>query len=409
MTSRFSDIVVTGVSILSPIGFGYDAMKRGLRRSESRIGKLTQFPELPETMALLGAELNGFDPKDILGAKGLRLKDRNTLIVLSCLQLGLGDAIKAINQPEKVGLVVGTTFGSLKSQIDFTATYIRDGFKALNAGEFPNMVINSPPSQGNIWFDLAHSSTTISNAFTAGLDALIYAADMLKTGHANHMVAGGADEFSVPMALAMQRRGMASQHGVVRPFDAKRDGMLMGEGAAMLLLETRAAAEARGAKVLAEICGYGASFDGKDGFLYNTEADGATYAMMAALESSGLSVKEIDFVAASANGHRDGDAMEASALARVFGSRLTDLPIVAYSGYWGNAYGASGAMQLVAALADIDDDTISSTCGFQQQAQHDPKLWVTKEPVKGKKPKTAMINSFGITGHNAAMIIRKAS
>lgn len=396
-------VVITGVAALTPLGFGYRELKRGLRRSEARIGPLSLFSGVSGAEGLYGGELPGFDPKLILGAKGLRNKDRNTLLVLACIELDLAREIEAINSPETVGLTVGTTFGSLASQVAFTETYLKEGFRALNAMDFPNMVINAPPSQGNIWFDLAASSTTISNGFTAGLDAITFSADQIRAGRATHVIAGGADELSLHLALAFERAGLASRRRRVAPLDQGRDGTLLGEGAAMVLLESRETAARRGARVVAEVLGYGSSFDGTLDYAFNAEADGAERAMREALDEAGVEPGDVDFIAASANGSVDGDRMEAVAIERVFEAHASSLPIVAYKSYWGDCYSASGAMQVAAALADLEDGVISATCGIEAP---EAGLALTRRALLDRAPSTVLVNSFGYTGQNTSVVLR---
>ncbi|MCC6749951.1 MAG: hypothetical protein IT371_19960 [Deltaproteobacteria bacterium] len=404
-TSRPGGVVITAAAALAPIGFGLAEFKRGLRRSEHRLGEVTLFSEEPEAKGLRGGELTGFDPKAIMAAKGLRYMDRNTLIILSCMKLDLETVLAQLGEREQVGFTIGTTYGSLRSQIDFPVTYLTQGFKALNAMDFPNMVINAPPSQGNIWWELPHSSTTISNAFTAGVDAVVFATDMIRTGQARQMIAGGSDEFSLHTALAFARRGLASASGQVRPFDARHDGTLLGEGAAMVLLEERAIAEQRGASIRAEVLGSGSTFDGRSEFAFHPEGEGAAHAMQLALEEAGITADQVDFIAASANGSPEGDRMEARAIERVFGARGRQVPVVAYKSYVGECFGATGAMQIVAALCDLEDGIISATCGYGSGSEG---LNVTRTPVTGASPKVVMVNSFGYTGHNSSLILRKA-
>lgn len=398
-----TNAVVTGVAAQTPIGLGYQAMKQGLRKSEPSVAQLSQFGDEPAASSLWGAELREFDAKTILGKKGLRNKDRNTLIVLSCIQMDLASHIEAIGQPDDVGLVLGTTFGSLASQVSFTANYIKGGFRAVNAMEFPNMVINAPPSQGNIWFDLAASSATISNGFTAGLDAVIFAADQIVAGRAKHLIAGGSDELSLHLTLAFDKAGLTSPSHRLAPLGDSRDGTLVGEGAAMVLVESREIAQRRGARVLAEILGHGSTFDGGMDYGFNPKADGASGAMHTALSRAGLRPQDIDFIAASANGSRDGDQMEIEAIHRVFGADAAKVPVVAYKSYFGECFAATGAMQLAAALADLEDGVISKTCGFGGGAHG---LRVTSEPLALPKATTVMINSFGYSGQNSSLILR---
>jgi len=371
---------------------------------EPQLGPITLFPEERTAQELRGGQITDFDPKLALGSKGLRNKDRLTLLLLGSIGVDLADAIEAIGDPKAIGLVAGTTFSSLTSQIEFTSTYERDGVRALNAMAFPNMVLNTPPSQANIWFDLQGSSTTLTNGFTAGLDALMFASDQIRCGRAVHMVAGGADDLALAALRAFEARRLLSPSGQLRPLDEQHDGTLLGEGAAVMLLEGREAAQRRGAEMVAEVLGYGSAFDGSPDPGYSASAEGASQAMRTALHDAGLGPEQIDFVSVSASGIPAGDDMETRALHQVFGARATSLPLVAYSSYWGNCLGASGAMQTAAALADLADGVVSATCGLQRSAG---KLAAAATPQAAPNARVTMINAFGLTGTNSSLIVRK--
>ena len=257
-----TSLCITEVAAFAPIGAGFAAFKKGLRRSEHRFGPVSEPLKEEWQGDLFGAELTDFEPAEILGRKGLRHKDRNALILLCCMQMDLAETLQSVEDPHDVGLAVGTTFGSLGHQIDFTRRYVRDGFRALNAMQFPNMVINVPPSQANIWFNLTHSSTTISNGFTAGLDAIVFAADAILVGRAQRIIAGGSEDFLTQLAAGFKRRGWSPEAATVTPFSPNQSGTLLGEGAGLVMLESEAAAKQRGAAIRARILGYGSSLMG---------------------------------------------------------------------------------------------------------------------------------------------------
>lgn len=398
------DVVITAVGAITALGVGFDALKAGLRRGKPCLGPVSLFPDEPEARQLRAGQVTDFDPKLVLGSKGLRNKDRLTLLLLGSIGVDLAGAIEAIGDPKAIGLVAGTTFSSLTSQIEFTSIYERDGVRALNAMAFPNMVLNTPPSQANIWFDLEGSSTTLTNGFTAGLDALMFASDQIRCGRAVHMVAGGADDLALAALRAFERRRLLSASGQLRPLDEQHDGTLLGEGAAVMLLEQRAAAEHRGAEIVAEVLGYGSAFDGSAEPGYSASAAGASQAMQIALDDAGLAPEQIDFLSASASGIPSGDEMEERAIHRVFGDHVASLPVVAYSSYWGNCLGASGAMQAAAAVADLRDGVVSATCGFERGSG---QLATCTAALAAPAARVAMINAFGLTGTNSSLILRR--
>lgn len=402
---RPSDVVITGATALTPIGLGFEALRRGLRRGEPRLAPLTTLGDATPDPSLVGGELLDFDAEATLGARGLRNKGRASLFVIGCLQLEFGPQLAALGPREEVGLAIGTAFGCYGSQIAFSTTYQRGGFRGVNALDFPNMMINAAASQANIWFELPHSSTTVANDATSGIDALLFAADQIACGRASCVIAGGVEAINAHLALALRRGGFCSASAQLRPFDGQRDGTLPGEGTGLLVLESRERAQRRGAPVLAELLGGGSAFSGQTGFYEADDPSTLARAMTQALRAAAVAPEQVDFVAAAGNGAVVADRSEAAAIHRVFGERASALPIVAYKSYWGESYGASGAMQAVAALADLQDGVISATCGF---AGGDLQLAVSNRARPGLAPKTVIVNSVSYAGNCSALVLRRA-
>jgi 3-oxoacyl-[acyl-carrier-protein] synthase II len=399
-----SDLMITGVGVLSPIGIGYREFCLGLQRREPRFGSLSLFGT--DKVGLFGSQLWDFDPGQILGRKGLRTLDRNTLLVLSCLQLDLSELIETIG-PQNIGLSIGTTFGSFTSLSDFTEIYLREGFDALNPMLFPNLVINSPPSQGNVRFDLTTSSTTISNGFTSGLDAMIFSADRIRLGYEKAALCGGSEELSYEVTIGYKNNGWFSPSQNVRPFDQHSDGTLIGEGIAIFMLESTQHCQARGAMPLVEIVNYATCFDGSFQYSVSPEAQGGVFAIEQVLRESNIQPEEIGFIATSANGRPQLDAIESLALHRALGSAISNIPVVAYKAYWGECLGAASSLQLAAAIADLQRGTISGTPNVRNVAEHH-KLWVPSEPLAISSP-YALIFACGETGNFSAMLIKKSN
>lgn len=402
---RENDVVITGAAAMTPIGLGFEALRRGLRRGEPRLAPLVTLGDATPDPPLWGGELVDFDPEAALGARGLRNKGRASLFVIACLQLDFGPQLAALGPREELGVAIGTAFGCYGSQIAFSTTYQRDGFRGVNASDFPNMMINAPASQSNIWFELTHSSSTVANDATSGLDAILFAADQIACGRASCVIAGGAEAINAHLALGLLRGGFCSPSQQLRPFDERRDGTLPGEGTGLLVLESRARAEARGAPVLGQVLGGGAAFNGQLAYREPDDASTLARAMTEALAAARLAPEQVDFVAAAGNGAVVADRTEAVAIARVFGPRVATLPVVAYKSYWGESYGASGAMQAVAALADLQDGVISGTCGYQGS---DLGLALSAQARSGLAPRTVLINSVSYAGNCSSLVLRRA-
>lgn len=408
---RATDVVITGAAALTPIGLGFEALRRGLRQGEPRLAPLATLGDATPEPPLWGGELSAFDAEAMLGARGLRNKGRASLFVIACLQLEFGPQLAALGPREELGLVVGTAFGCYSSQIAFSTTYQRGGFRGVNALDFPNMMINAPASQSNIWFELTHSSTTVANDATSGLDALLFAADQIACGRASCVIAGGVEAINVHLALALQRGGFCSPSARLLPFDGRRDGTLPGEGAGLLVLESRERAEGRGARVLGQVLGAGAAFSGQTAFCEPNDPATAARAMTQALQAAAIGPEQVDFVAAAGNGAVVADRTEAQAIAQVFGARAAALPVVAYKSYWGESYGASGAMQAVAALADLQDGVISATCGFEGGGGFEGGelgLAVSGQARAGLAPRTVLVNSISYAGNCSSLVLRRA-
>lgn len=396
-------VVVSAAGAFSALGLGLAATRAGLRAGRSAIRPVPAWADEHDLADLPAACLPAIDPKTVLGGKGLRDKDRMTTTLLCCIEADLGAPLALLPERDDIGLVLGTSFSSLASQIGYTWAYEQGGSRALNTTTFPNMVLNTAASQANIWFGLTGSCATLTSGFTAGLDAVAFAADQVRAGRARQMIAGGVDELVPVCARAYARRGQLTR-GAMRPLDGHHDGLALGEGAAVVLVERAEDARRRGAPVFGELLGYASSFAGRPraGFC----ADGAIRAMRGALDAAAIDPEDVDFVAVSANGHPPSDELEREALEQVFGGALPELPLVAYKSYFGDCLSASGALQLVAALVDLEDGIVSATCGFEQGH---PQMRALTTPLGGTRPAVALINAFGCTGSFTSLVVRRLS
>ncbi len=393
-----NQIAITAIGALSPFGIGFEALKKGLRNREPRFAPIAHFPEEDR---FVGAEIPDFNPKEILGRKGLRTLDRNTLLTLSAIQAGLAEHLEKLNKTE-VGLTLGTVFGSFTSLADYTLTYLNKGFEALNPMLFPNLVINSPASQGNIRFKLSHSSTTVSNGFTCGLDAIVFSADRIALGREQFSVAGGSEELSYELTVGYHLNNWLSPSKVVRPFDTRADGTLMGEGAALFLLESPESAKNRGAEIIATVEAYNTAFHQTLPPSDMPDPNVGAEIISETLRECQLSPSDLAFVATSANGIGHFDQLEARSLEIAFKKELSTVPVVAYKAYWGETLAAAGALQMAAAIADLQDGLLSGT-PTSSQPKYD--LNIPVQPVKVESP-YALLFSAGPAGHFTAMVLK---
>ena len=365
-------VVATGLGLVSALGESPSALDEALRRGSHGLGPVTLFP-LDGLPSRLVGEARGFDPARFFGERNYRPLDRTCRLAAASAQLALADAgIERENCREReVGLVLGTMFGGLKTIAEFDRRGLTAGPNYVKPLDFANSVINAPAGQTAIWHGLPGINSTITGGPTAGLEALAYAADLIRHGHAEALLAGGAEELCYEGLLSFEQGGMLAPaaDGAPRPFAPDRAGFTLGEGAALLLLEEADAALARGARVYAEILGHGQAFDpGRN----SGSAEALIRAIHLALEQAGRPPSAVAAVASGGSGSVCGDAAEAAALDAALGPGAASLPRSAVKAALGECLGASGALQTVQAFTQLtaagpDGAVLISAVGFEGQ------------------------------------------
>ncbi len=302
----------------------------------------------------------------------------------------------------ELGLVCGTIFGSIHSIASFDWSGLEDGVKYVNPMAFPNTVINSPAGQAAIRHKLGGVNSTISAGLASSLIAIQYATDFLRLGRARMLLAGGVEEIAEESYLGFRKNGLLSRNHHPLPFREERDGVILGEGSALLALELKETATHRGARPLAEVAGVGSSQDAQriDGFSLNS--DGAERAVRQALDVAGIGPEQVGGIISSASGSRGGDFMELEALRSVFGKRLAGIPISCPKASCGETLGAAGAIGMTAALAAVQRREIPPTAGLGDPPQD---LLLRSEP-QSLVDKNVLVTAFSCEGSNAAVILR---
>ena len=407
-------IVITGIGVLASNGIGKDHFWNSLEQGESGAKSVTLF-DTSKTRSKLAGEISNFDPQSILGKKGLRNLDRSTKLACCAAKLALDDA--GISNPisedetDKFGVSLGSTMGSVWSISEFDKESLREGPRAVNPALFPNTVINSPASNVSIKFNIQGFNTTIATGFSSGLDAIYYAMNMLDQYEYDVVLAGGVEELCEQTYKGFHKIGhlAGSRTGKTElncPFDKRRNGILMGEGSAILVLETLKSALKRKAKIYAEILGYGTSFDLKSRNIYSPKAVGATEAIENALEDAKLKPEDIDYVSGSANSTLDCDVMETRAIKKVFNARARTMPISAVKSMIGECFSASGALQAVATVGTIEKNTIFPTAGYKDPDRRCNLDYVPNESRYAEINKV-IINSLTPTGSNSVLALSR--
>jgi 3-oxoacyl-[acyl-carrier-protein] synthase II len=402
-------VVLSGIGVISSIGIGRDKYWEALCRGETGFRKITLFDSTSFRVHSAG-EISDFDPLPLLGKKGLRDLDRSTRLICCAAKLALDDARLSITEDNTgaIGVSIGTTFGSLHSISQFDRSGLIEGPRFVNPSHFPNTVINSPASHVSIRFKIKGFNTTISTGFCASLDAVSYAADFIKLNRADVVLAGGVEELCEETFLGFHTlgclSGMNGSDPISCPFDAKRNGVILSEGAAILVLESEEHARARGGEILAEVLGYGNAFDPLADSSFDRAGQGLKNAIHLALQDASLQPEDIDYISACSNSTKGLDRMETRVIKEVFGKHAPAIPVSSIKSMIGESFSASGALSLAAAVGAIQKGSIPPTVNYKEK---DPECDLDYVPntARRKQINTVLVTSADPYGQNAAVIV----
>ena len=405
-------IVITGLGVIAPNGQGRESFWQALKDGVAGYGPITVFDSQPFRVKQ-AAEVSDFDAKVYMGPKGLRNLDRSTRLVISAAKCAIEDSGFKINDTntDDVGVALGTTFGSLQSIVDFDTVTLKEGPRYTNPGLFPNTVINSPASQISIWHNIQGFNTTISTGFTASLDAMKYAYDFLQLGRAKIVYTGGVEELCWPTfmgfhALQFLSGSKEGQPFINCPFDRRRNGITLGEGACLMALEEYDHAVQRGAQILAEVLSFGYHFDPYRINKYNPRGTGMVRAMRSALDGAGLEAGDIDYIGANANSTLAADKIECKAIREVFGPHAETVPVSAVKSMLGECYSVSGAFSVAAGLGVLAKDFIPPTINYTAPDPDCP-LDVVPNTSRSARMNRILINNFSPSGSHACLVIAR--
>jgi 3-oxoacyl-[acyl-carrier-protein] synthase II len=398
-------VVITGIGIVSAIGTGKDAFWSALLEGKSGISPVSTF----DTAAFpvhIGGEVRDFDPEDHLERQRPDSMGRASQMGIAAARLAIADSKADLDGMERsrVGVAMGTTSGEPLFVEQYNdAKKAGTGPAAADVfGRYPCHVI---PAHLAIEFGLRGPSIMIPNACAAGNYAVGYAFDLLRNGRADMMLAGGADAFSRIPYMGFARLGAIAPERC-QPFDKNRKGMVPGEGAAVLVLEPLDAAVARGATIYAEVLGYGASCDSHHMTAAHPQADGAIRAMSAAIEQSGLTTADVDYISAHGTGTPTNDRIESLAVRTLFGELAPTIPISSIKSMLGHTMGAASAIEALTCAMSVYTGWIPPTINHEEP---DPDCGLDVVPNHARKtdPKVALNNAYAFGGNNASLCVRR--
>lgn len=397
-------IVVTGIGCVTSIGVGREAAWRALLEGRRGTSTVSSFDTSRHTVSQ-GGEIRGFEAADFLRTLDPRRLGRASQLAAAAARLALADAGLASNEidAERAGVAMGTTSGEPQEVERFDDHRVAETL----ANADPDFIRRYPCHviAGNVAAEVgfAGPNAMIPTACAAGNYAVAYAFDALRSGRADVMLAGGADCFSRITYTGFARLG-AIAPDLCRPFDRNRQGMIPGEGAAVLVLEPLASALERGARIFAEVAGYGLSCDAHHMTAAHPEGEGAARAMARALEMSGLEAGDVSYVSAHGTGTPTNDRLESIAVRRIFGDRR--VPMSSIKSMLGHTMGAASAIESAVCALAVAQDVVPPTMHFEES---DPECDVDCIPnVAREMPvEVAMNNAYAFGGNNASTVFRK--
>ncbi len=406
-------VVITGLGVISPVGNTIDEMWTSIRNGVSGLCRTTKFDPARVDSKVSG-EVKNFDVSKYVDPKEARRMGLFTQYALAAAKQAWQDAGLADGgaDPERVAVMVGNGIGGKEVDEEGYHTLFERGPGRLSPMLIPKLIANEAAGNISIALKAKGAAHTVVTACASGTDALGMALDMLRAGRADVIIAGGTEatitEYCVGGFCSM--KALSTKYNdtperACRPFDAGRDGFVMGEGAAMLILETEAHAQARNARVYAELAGYGASGDAYHLTAPDPEAAGAVRAIKAALKDAGLGIEDVDYVNAHGTSTPLNDPMETKAIKAVFGEQARRLKVSSTKSMTGHLLGAAGAIEAAICALAIRDGFYPPTINNENP---DPECDLDVVPNKGVQGpiRAAISTSLGFGGHNGVIALK---
>ena len=406
-------VVVTGIGTVSPLGLDTPSTWKTLLEGRSGVDYITSFdPELFETR--IAAEVKGFDPLSCMDRKEARRCDRFVQLATAAAMEAVGQANLEIagEDAERIGAIVGSGIGGIGTLSQQYQVLAERGPSRISPFLIPMMIVDMASGHVSIRLGAKGPNFCTVSACSSGADAIGDSFEMIRRGDVLAMVAGGTEAAIVPIGVAgFASAGALSKRNdepkkASRPFDAGRDGFVLGEGAVVLVLEDLEYAQARGATVLGEIGGYGATADAHHITQPAEGGEGGARAMRIALKKAGLEPHEIDYINAHGTSTPLNDKFETMAIKSVFGPAAYKVPISSTKSMTGHLLGAAGALEAAACILAIKDGVIHPTINLETP-DPDCDLDYTPHLARRGVVNTALSNSFGFGGHNSCLVFRR--
>jgi 3-oxoacyl-[acyl-carrier-protein] synthase II len=404
-------VVVTGMGTVNPLGLTVDDSWQSAIQGWSGVGPITLF-DSSRLQVHIACEVKGFDPSTAMEPREARRRDRFEQFAVAAARQALAQSgFDVHSDPHRTAAIVSSATGGLTSLQNGIQTLIAQGPRSLSPFLIPMFMPNGASGLVAIDLGIKGPCLSVASACASGADGLGLAWTLIRHGDVDCALAGGSDATLCELGVAaFDRVGAISrravEEGTPRPFDKDRDGLVMGEGAAVMMLESLAHAQKRGAEILAELAGYAATGDAYHVTAPADDGAGGAQAIRRALESAGLDPREVDYVNAHGTGTPLNDAAETRALHAAFGEVAGSVPVSSTKSMTGHMMGATGALEAVFCVQAIRHGVIPPTINYHTP---DPQCDLDYVPNRARQHevRVAVSNAFGFGGHNAVLVFRK--
>jgi len=413
MTTHTRRVVVTGIGLVSSLGIGTEANWQAIRAGQSGVGTITKF-DASQFATRIAGEVKNFDPLAFIEKKDVKKMDIFIQYAIAASQFAVDDAKLEVTPAleRRVGVFIASGIGGFTTIEREHKALLEGGPRKISPFFIPSAIINLAAGQVSIRFGAKGPNSATCTACSASAHAIGDAFEIIRRGNADVMIAGGSEAAITPMGIggfgalrALSTRNDEPERAS-RPFDKDRDGFIVGEGAGVLILEEYELAKARGARIYAELVGYGMSADAYHITAPSEDGEGAFRVMSAALDSAGVPASEIDYINAHGTSTPQGDALETLAIKRCFGEHARKVAVSSTKSMTGHLLGAAGGLEAGITVLAVRDQVAPPTINLDHP---DAECDLDYVPHKSRPLaiEYALSNSFGFGGTNAALLFKK--
>jgi 3-oxoacyl-[acyl-carrier-protein] synthase II len=411
--SKMRRVVITGMGALAPNGNSVEEMWESLINGRGGITRVTAFDSTPFT-SQIGGEVKGFDPTEWLNPKEIRRMDRFVQFAIVASKMAVKDAGLEIEKedPHRIGVVVGSGIGGIKTIEEQHSLMLEKGPQKISPFFIPMLIVNMAPGMIAMQLKVKGPNFCITTACATSNHCVGEAWRLIQCGDADAIIAGGSEAAVTPLGYAgfcslkaLSTRNDAPEKAS-RPFDKERDGFVMAEGAGIVILEELEHARKRGARIHAELVGYGASADAYHMTAPAPGGEGAVACMRVAMESASVNPDDVDYINAHGTSTVLNDKFESMAVKEVFKEHAMKLPISSIKSMIGHLLGAAGGAELIATILTIKHGVIPPTINYEHP-DSECDLDYVPNTAREQDVKIALTNSFGFGGHNATLVVKE--